>query len=262
MQPELSPLTSSGDFFMPKLPLQPTGPSSPHRRAQSHIAPGKILSRDSIVSNQVNGNEGSVRGGSVREGSAIYYNDPTTQHYRSKPGSQAPITISDMKEYSTMRIGSITSLQTYLQNNTNRFISLVEESKKAYAKKHNPLRSPEAIKAIDELNGAATASQRRINEIIKNVQEMFAASQTKVDSALRTKEAHIAHICDESVNFAKSTLKICDQFGSQAFSLKRKLIIFLESLRNDGLQEENIGQSKLENNRDDKVLPITPNDFK
>lgn len=140
------------------------------------------------------------------------------------------LTLGDMEVYAAKRIKSIMSLQTSLQTNLSRFIEMIEKcqrenSKRNFLKYHN-----EILRIIQDLSTHPGLGQRKTADLVKNLEELYFELQSRLETELNNRDTNFIFVTNEAQTFARITMKICNEFGCQTISLKKKLNAFFDSL--------------------------------
>lgn len=154
--------------------------------------------------------------------------------------TKGPIGLADIEVYAAKRLKSIMSLQTSLQTNLARFTDMIERLQKEKTKRSITVINHEMSKVIQEIGSSPSYSNKRLQDQVKKLHEIHVELQNRVESEISNKEMNFLFSTNESLAFARITLKICNEFGCQAISLKKKLNTFFDNF------DENRGNHQYE----------------
>lgn len=149
-------------------------------------------------------------------------NPPSVQ----QSGGTTPLGPAEIELYVAKRLKSIMSLQSSLQTNLARFSGMIEKLQKDNTKKSLSSINHEMARVIQEIVSSPSISQKRIQDHFKKLQEIQYELQNRVETELSNKDTNFLFVTNESLSFARITMKICNEFGCQAISLKKKLNAF------------------------------------
>ena len=169
--------------------------------------------------------------------------------------------LSDFETYFAKRLKLITTLQSSLNKNLTTFLSVVDEfSKAASVKGEATGLKNELLKIIHQLSGSVGTNQRRSLELVKNLEELFYEHESRIEGAMNKKDTQFQQLANEANNFSSKTFKISNGLGCHASSLNKRLKLLLDSLKDNGLNEEYVVVPR-ENKQDiDGIFSRKPNE--